>query len=274
MLDGLDSIPWSHLTHAYGSAGDLPELLRQLSTAPAGVVGEESPLWCLCGNIWHQGTVYEATAYAVPFLIELASHKSTPDRKGILELLAAIANGSSYRAVHGNRLHEPDFEDKKSHELEWAANAHVAVAAGVNALLAITDEETEIRLAALHVLAQLPEHCEIVGPLLRNRLDAETESLQRAGLLLLLGKAGNLSDATLSVLTTALISGDPPQRRAAALAIGQLRPQPLPNIAREVILEAIAADDLAGSFKGLPWDVEAEIDQERMRAYLDARMQD
>src|SRR5262249_37204659 len=113
----LDRIPWKDLTHTYGSAADVPDLLRSLRTASPDLQHEDSPLWQLFGNIWHQGTVYEATAYAVPFLIELAVDRQTPDRVGILSLLGEIAKGSSYRVVHGNHLNEPDFERKRSQEL-------------------------------------------------------------------------------------------------------------------------------------------------------------
>ena len=80
-MDRLDSIPWKDLKHAYGSAEDVPDLLRSLRAAsPDNAYDEGSPLWCLFGNIWHQGTIYEATSYAVPFLLELAvtSHPSFP----------------------------------------------------------------------------------------------------------------------------------------------------------------------------------------------------
>src|SRR3984885_12690474 len=87
-LVGLNSIPWGELTHAYGAADDVPGLLLALRTPVPAEAGEDAPLWQLFGNIWHQGTVYEATAYAVPFLIELAADRRTPDRLGILSLLA------------------------------------------------------------------------------------------------------------------------------------------------------------------------------------------
>src|SRR5258708_14521335 len=162
MLDDLDSIPWDRLTHAYGSAEDVPDLLRALRTYTESAEGDDeeaASLWQLFGSIWHQGTVYEATAYAVPFLIELAADPLTPDRVVILGLLADIAKGNSR---------------------DWAAKAHAAVAAGLAALIAITKEEGEARLAAAHVLALLPEHGEIVEPLLHGLLHAETYPLPRA----------------------------------------------------------------------------------------------
>ena len=270
MLDGLDDIPWKRLTHAHGPADDVPDLLRSLRTAPAEMIGEQSPLWHLCGNIWHQGTVYEATAYAVPFLMELAACPMVPDRIGILGLLAAIATGTSYYDVHGNLLNEPDFAERKAVELRWVEQAHAAVARGVAAFLAITEEETDVRLAAAHVLAVLPEHREIVGARLRRMVNAETGSVQRAGLLLLLGLAGDRSEATLSALTGALSGDDLMQRRSATLAFAYLKPDPLPDLARAAILDAIAADDLEHGFDGLPWDAIAEIDRGKLLACLDA----
>ena len=68
-MEGLDDVPWHELNHAYGSAEDVPGLLRQLKTWPPDKRGEGSPLYALFGNIWHQGTIYQATGYAVPFLI-------------------------------------------------------------------------------------------------------------------------------------------------------------------------------------------------------------
>src|SRR5258708_17486264 len=269
MLDRLDDIPWNRLTHAHGPAEDVPDLLRRLRTARAEMMDEQSPLWHLFGTIWHQGTVYEATAYAVLFLIELAACPLVPDRLGILELLASIATGSSFRDVHGNLLNEPDFAERKAMELKWVEEAHAAVASGVAAFLAMTREETDVRLAAAHVLALLPEHREVVCARLRSMVNAETRSLQCAGLLLLLGLAGDRSEATLSVLTGVLTGDDLVQRRSAALAFAYLKPDPLPNLARAAILDAIAADDLENSFDGLPWDVIAEVDREKLQACLD-----
>jgi hypothetical protein len=52
----------------------------------------ERALWNFYGNIFHQGTCYQATAYAVPFLLEMLADKDTPDQK-LMELLGSIAVG-------------------------------------------------------------------------------------------------------------------------------------------------------------------------------------
>jgi hypothetical protein len=152
-MDALDQILWKDLTHAYGSAADVPHLLRWLRTASSDLKGEGHPLWHLFGNIWHQGTVYEATSYAVPFLIELAVDRHTPDRVGVLSLLAEIANGTSYSDVHGNLRKDPDFERKRNRELAWVRQAHDAVAAGFAQFLDLTNESGDVACAAAHVLA-------------------------------------------------------------------------------------------------------------------------
>jgi len=267
MLEDLDTIPWSQLTHAYGSAEDVPGLLRELRTPapgkeeekepdPSKEEDEEAPLWCLFGNIWHQGTVYEAMAYAVPFLLELVSDSQTPERTGILQLLASIAKSK--------------FTTANVREPGWAVKAHAAVAAGFAVLAAIAKEETEVRLAAAHVLAFLPEQAEVVEPLLQDLLHAESGPAERAGFLLLLGQLGGKSDAALAMLTSALQSADLSQRWAAAYSMALLRPQPLSDFAREAIVEAILAEDFEENFRELPWDAPGDIDCEELYACLDA----
>jgi hypothetical protein len=70
----LDSPRWSELTHAYGSAEDIPPLLAQLKNLPESK-GDEEPWFDLWSALAHQGDVYSASFAAVPFVIEaLASH--------------------------------------------------------------------------------------------------------------------------------------------------------------------------------------------------------
>ena len=98
MLDGLDAIHWAELHHAYGPASNVPDLIRSLLLDDPEII--EETLDSLYGTIWHQGTVYQATAYAVPFLIELLDSEAEQATVGLLGLLEAIATGSSYSDVH------------------------------------------------------------------------------------------------------------------------------------------------------------------------------
>lgn len=79
MLEGLETIDWSTLSHAYGPATDVPGLLRALSSPDHSVRRETVAE--LFGNIWHQGTVYSATAAAVPFLYDLLAAPDVPTKR-------------------------------------------------------------------------------------------------------------------------------------------------------------------------------------------------
>ena len=64
----LDSPRWSSLHHAYGSAVDIPELLRQLRELPASE-GESEPWFPIWSALAHQGDVYSASFAAVPHVV-------------------------------------------------------------------------------------------------------------------------------------------------------------------------------------------------------------
>jgi hypothetical protein len=65
-LHRLRTVDWSAVSHAYGPATDVPALLR----AFVSDVPDHRDFACqlLFQTIWHQGTVYEATATVVPIL--------------------------------------------------------------------------------------------------------------------------------------------------------------------------------------------------------------
>lgn len=91
MLQGLDRIDWSSFQHAYGPAGDVPDLLRLLLDD----LERDDALHALYGNIFHQSTRYPATAQAVPFLVEIFAEASLSHeiREPVLGLLTACVAG-------------------------------------------------------------------------------------------------------------------------------------------------------------------------------------
>jgi hypothetical protein len=161
MLDGLDEVPWDLLNHAYGSAGDVPGLLRELIDADADSVAKEGhPLWELYGNIYHQGTVYPATSYAVPFLIELAANHNVRLRADIVMLLGDIARSKP------------------------VGESHAAVAAGMDVYVRMLREsDNRIRVAAAQTLSAFPEHEEELSFVLRQAIDAEFDPLTQCAFL-------------------------------------------------------------------------------------------
>jgi hypothetical protein len=91
VLEGLDHVNWSRLGHAYGPADDIPGQIRALRSADAQE--RKTAVWELYGNIFHQGTRYEATPHAVPFLLEVVAAPDTVVRAQVLGLLASVAIG-------------------------------------------------------------------------------------------------------------------------------------------------------------------------------------
>lgn len=76
---------WTELEHAYGEAGDVPELLKAVEGPEDAEAWDE--LWSyLC----HQGTVYSASYAALPALLGLASRRPPANRHDPLMLAGAI----------------------------------------------------------------------------------------------------------------------------------------------------------------------------------------
>ena len=76
---------WSQLDHAYGTAEDIPDLLRQLE--PEGSDQVWSDIW---SRLFHQGSVYSASHAALPELTRLAREWSPTDRGRPLILAGSI----------------------------------------------------------------------------------------------------------------------------------------------------------------------------------------
>lgn len=87
----LDSVNWTSLHHAYGEATDVPDNLRALLSANKS--DRADAYEALYSNIFHQATRYEATAYAVPYLLKIVESPVTPDRASVIAYLVDLALG-------------------------------------------------------------------------------------------------------------------------------------------------------------------------------------
>ena len=88
-LEGLDRIDWGSFQHAYGSATLTPQNLRDLASSDAAT--REYALDQLDMSICHQGSLYTATAPAIPFLVRIWEEPAIQERDMIMEMLAEIA---------------------------------------------------------------------------------------------------------------------------------------------------------------------------------------
>ena len=89
LLTGVD---WSAVSDAYGPATNIPAYLRALNSHEPE--HRNFALQALMQNIWHQSTIYSATAVAVPVLFSLLASDLTLDKQSIAFLLATIADGT------------------------------------------------------------------------------------------------------------------------------------------------------------------------------------
>ncbi|MFE5897084.1 hypothetical protein ACFQ67_06640 [Streptomyces sp. NPDC056488] len=159
-LDGLDAFPWASSSHAYGSAEDVPDLLRALTGTDADAADEA--LSELYGSVLHQGTVYAASAEAAPFLagIAAAGHRTAD----VLALLGGMAESDDECGVAPGAV-------------------RAAVAEQLPLLLPLlTDAGPDVRRTAAWALSHT-HAAEAVLPALRARWAEETEPAVRAEVL-------------------------------------------------------------------------------------------
>lgn len=155
MLVGLDAVEWSNLRHAYGTAEDVPELLREVAFGDDAA--RHGTITRLCGTIWHQGDVYEATAPAVPFLVEIIVARDViaeDTRASIGLLLTEIALDDPLLDVKFSQSAE-----QVEQERQWRDAARQVVSQHLPTLSVLLDEDSSaMHAVAAGVAAQLPDH--------------------------------------------------------------------------------------------------------------------
>jgi hypothetical protein len=90
-LAKLYEVNWSALEHAYGEASDFPVLINAALSDDEN--DRDFALKLLHETIWHQGSIYQATAFAVPFIAELIKSPEITNHADFANLLASIAQG-------------------------------------------------------------------------------------------------------------------------------------------------------------------------------------
>ncbi|MET9551755.1 hypothetical protein [Streptomyces sp. NPDC006645] len=156
----LDAQPWAEREHAYGSADDVPDQLRALASDDAEEA--EEALYELYGNIVHQGSVYEATAHAVPYPARLAAAGIRP--ADMLVLLGCVA----------------ESEDERS---DTPGACRAAVTAQLPLILPLIESaDASVRQSAVWAAARTGA-AEQVLPVLRRCWEGESDPLVRAEVL-------------------------------------------------------------------------------------------
>ena len=200
-LAGLSEVDWSAVEHAHGPADDVPALLRAaMSEDP----NDRDFAWeLLFETVWHQGTVYPASATVVPFLYRLLEADGELDRSSAALLLASIADGQSYLACHATTpeskaIHERMATENGStlaadlaRELADVEAARRAVGTRLDLLYPfLRDPEPHIRGSVAVALGHYPEVAAQRLPELQAALRDEPEEFVRAALQNVIEHAG------------------------------------------------------------------------------------
>lgn len=155
MFRGIDEVDWTSLRHAYGSAEDVPGLLRGLASADPAE--RQTALDGMYGAVHHQGEVYDSTLACVPFLLALAVREEVRDRAGVVELLVSIGDEGGARG-----------------DLAAPARAALRARAGVFVRLA-GDADAGVRRAVPGALVRFLDPPARVLALVRERITVERD---------------------------------------------------------------------------------------------------
>lgn len=183
MFNDLTLVPWQSLRHAFGDAREVPRQLRELASADREL--RQTALKDLFACLLHQGSVYEATARAVPFLFELLADPTTPERSWIAFLLASIGDGQGYLKLHigldeqrwRQLLAErgTTLEAELESEDEVVRAVRLAMGRGIEQLVPfLSDGQSEIRAAVARALGQFPARAAQLLPSLEAAEATET----------------------------------------------------------------------------------------------------
>ncbi|WP_049650928.1 HEAT repeat domain-containing protein [Kitasatospora sp. MY 5-36] len=203
-LEGLDRVDWSSMGHAYGPADEVPLWLEQMASPDPNV--RERAFSRFYSSAHHQGDVYSCTAASLPFLFALANDPQVPDRAAVIRLMLSI--GSAALDC------DPDgvYYSPSGH----ASTPHADVVPRMRERIAdfvrhAADSDPQVRQAAVPALGLFLDDAERAFALLRERLAAESGTLER---LLVIETAATLAQrlpGALGPVTTwlAVLAADP-----------------------------------------------------------------
>ncbi|MFF3663569.1 hypothetical protein [Streptomyces olivochromogenes] len=138
ILKGMSRVRWHELTHAYGSAVEVPGRLSRVAWGDAETSASAlSDLGLWLGEL----AVFDATVEAVPFLWDLAVTDSVTSRSGVIELLQTILKHTNPPKI----------------EVQHAAHRAVLEGKSMAEVLAL-DEDAVVRAAARDLVAAIDSH--------------------------------------------------------------------------------------------------------------------
>ncbi|MDH5507636.1 MAG: hypothetical protein OEZ02_10480 [Anaerolineae bacterium] len=205
----LKSVKWSKLKHAYGSASNVPKTILELTSPDSAV--RENAIWRLYGNIFHQGTRYEAAMFAIPFLGMLLEEEKVLDKHEIIYLLVNLAIGYD-ESFFPDGLNPVEYRQNLQHSKDnmliehrtayrrYGAGPHVDLTCYNRVqkevpkfIVNLTDDNKLVRCAASYALAWFPDEMEISIPGLKSHLISDPHPENLATTIISIGLVANNS---------------------------------------------------------------------------------
>lgn len=201
----LDHVPWGQLRHAYGTAKDVPRLLRKLEAAK-DLRAAQLATGKLSNRVWHQGNLCQATAPVLPFVFWLLQ-----DRPGLASAIVEALADLDWDWLAHNETGSP-----------LAAECRAALMNAGGALAgSLGHPDRFVRSHAAGMLGYYESRAAEVWLVLRERLRAEPDPGVQADLMIslaiLAAAADRVSQAAAEVQGWR-DSPDPARRCAAAHA--------------------------------------------------------
>jgi len=211
MLDNLDQIPWSTLEHAYGDAGDIPNLIRAMvSTDPDEREWAQDMLEM---GPFHQGSIYSCTPFVVRFLLLIMQDQDAVEKPWILRYVSRVL------AVALHYLSYPEIQTQDP-EYAFAEQILFEIQSQMPALLSMFDNpDVQVRMSLLRLLGLLKGDLPNVEQTLAERLNVETDESMRAALAFCLSLTAARSSLPLIQPILAKATESPMVRIAAGFGV-------------------------------------------------------
>lgn len=232
LLVGVDDIDWSAVTHAYGPAVEVPQLLRvwlsndqrapgsvdylglAIST-DAGATMSECAAANLWGSVFHQGTIYEATAPVAQLLQKVMVEAPLLEQRLraaqlLLTCLARYRVGwmaSSFSVAEHDR-----------------PEVYRAAASGWSSYLGLLDPSVpaDLRATVARMLPWLDEPTAVAAAIFQQLSVGPSDTEVDALLLLALGAVARPASAEVNGLLRSWFHESPDIAVPAAIALGRL----------------------------------------------------
>ena len=264
MLEDLNAIDWQNLTHGYGRANNIPNLVRQMMSSVSEV--RQRAIGTVFESIWKQEILYEATPVVIPFLIELLENPTIHGKKQLLFFLADLA----MRCAPDTPVLEEDDQDEDPWQMddkygqEWiqqqhtlCKNTYTRIAQGCKTYLnLLSNEDPEIRAFVPYFLDILEENTEEYISSVQLHLLEEKDPQVKTSILIYLDFQTEYSQRYEQILRTFANtdSENTLVKTFSSFYQAKNRKENPPQEAVRLLLEALTpSQELEEAYRALPW---------------------